>query len=272
MSNDKSAVFSFVQSALERSEEMGADVGISEMVYRQLFSAIAQAMTSGDTHESMRSLFQYVCEAYEYRDADELEGFALGACWGALSSAEAFAEEEMEAEAESKAREVASRYHKLLSLVLEQPGITHADLARRVDSSPSNLTQMLNRVKKYGLITANKVGRSKHYALSRRGKALVSANEEARRRQAAMTNNFDAFQIEQMLYRRLTLRDGQAVLESFKDELVRAIPRETAKLGGNFKAPQFEEACDAQLDDEVFARFRNKNNVRSRRIGQPVAR
>lgn len=97
MPNDNGAVFSFVQSALERSEETGTNAGISEMVYRQLFSAIAQAMTNGDTNESMRSLFQYVCEAYEYRDADELEGFALGACWGALSSAEAFAKKEMDA-------------------------------------------------------------------------------------------------------------------------------------------------------------------------------
>lgn len=94
VSKDKSAVFSYVQSALERSDETGADTGINEMVYRQLFSAIAQAMAGGDNVESMRSLFQYVCEAYEYRDADELEGFALGACWGALSSAEAFVAEE----------------------------------------------------------------------------------------------------------------------------------------------------------------------------------
>lgn len=244
--NERIAVFAFVQDALERGEATGRGVDISEMVYRQMFNAIAQVLQDGQTPEQMSSLFQHVCEAYEYRDADELEGFAIGACWGALSSAEAIVQEERSVAAESNARKVATKYHKLLSAMLDNPGITHAELAEKIETSPSNLTQTISRLQKYGLFTSNKQGRTKRYSLSRRGKRIVSDHERRRQTNAALSKEYGAILYEQLTYNSVLLQNDQTTIVSLKGDSLKAVSRVENGLDSSVYATRLKKTLGRQ--------------------------
>lgn len=55
--------------------------------------------------------------------------------------------------------------HLLLAL-LEHPGLSHRDLTRRLELSPSSITWSLQRLDAHGLLRIEERGREKHYALA----------------------------------------------------------------------------------------------------------
>ncbi len=82
MADDRQSVFEYLERMLEKDGESG--MSVREDVFRMLLSRVA-GEASHAMPQDASSLLQRVCEAYEYRDADRLDGFAVGAVWGVMS-------------------------------------------------------------------------------------------------------------------------------------------------------------------------------------------
>lgn len=82
MVSDKQSVFEYLARMLD--EQGDACISVREDVFRMLFSVVADDICCSMPDDAV-SLLNNVCEAYEYRDADRLDGFAVGAIWGVMS-------------------------------------------------------------------------------------------------------------------------------------------------------------------------------------------
>jgi len=81
--------------------------------------------------------------------------------------------------------ELADKYknrYQLFKNISNNPGITHHDLANKIDLSESRLSQLMVSLHSDGLVSSRKIGRNKYYYLSHLGETVletIGANQRA---------------------------------------------------------------------------------------------
>lgn len=154
---------------------------LNEEILCRLIGLVSETVKDGDGEidQSLVELEQDMSSRYVASDMGQLEGFSLGACWGALQVLRAVAEAASEAAALSRCVEVIRLHRKLFQTVNEHPGIIQGQLADALGEKKSGFSQKLARLEKYQMLTVSVVGRSKHLYLTRRGReALRQASIE----------------------------------------------------------------------------------------------
>ena len=154
----------------------------NEEVLRRLIGLVSEAVMDedGELDQGLVELEQDISSRYVASDAEHLEGFALGACWGALEVLRTTSETASETAALSRCVEVVRRHWELFQTVDDHPGITQGQLANSLGEKKSNFSQKLARLEKYQMLTVSVIGRTKHLYLTQRGKsALRQASIEA---------------------------------------------------------------------------------------------
>lgn len=158
---------------------------VSEEILRRLVGLVSETVVNID-HGADRGLVeleQDISARYVASSAAQLEGFSLGACWGALEVLRAALESASESEMLLLCAEVVRKHLRLFQTVGEHPGITQGELADALGEKKSNFSQKLSRLGKYQMLLVSLVGKRKHLYLTRRGeeslrKVLVETGEQ----------------------------------------------------------------------------------------------
>lgn len=177
---------------------------IDEEWYRGMFDAVAEII--GGVSSEMNAIAamadssfgQFVSEfeaAYTFDKADDLPGFANGACWAIAGIVDAAANR-IEARArQEQCVKVVDAHYGIFREIEQNPGIVQNELAKRLGKNKSNMSQILARLESKGLILVSVQGRFHHYYLSSAGKeafAVVQGSMGDREMKEACRNaNFD---------------------------------------------------------------------------------
>ena len=164
-------VLDHIISCLESKERR-----VDSETYEQLFRGIAEVLASfADRINELSELRDATYAMRNYDCAYLLEGFDIGACWGAMKVAEAFERQERDVEIRRQCLDKlrSKEQWRILEAIGNQPGITQGDLARELGKSASNLSQMLSRILPYRLVTISIDGRRRHYSLTAFGREML---------------------------------------------------------------------------------------------------
>lgn len=135
-----------------------------------------------ESYTSMRSLLY---EVWQYRDFENLspeQAFLYGQLYGCVKLCEYREENHHET---VWIDSLASKYRdsKLFSIVKENPGIRHKDLAQKMNISPGRLSQLMDDEDMNELLSSRLIGREKYYFLTLKGE-LLQQKLEAQKREA----------------------------------------------------------------------------------------
>lgn len=152
---------------------------IDEELFGRLFSMLAESLrdqpSSGSP--SLLDLEEDVAARYAYDNASEMEGFATGACWGALELYRECLATYQRAQGARQWAQLIRKHYDLFSIINKEPGISQGTLASYLHETKSNFSQKLARLEKYQLFVSSLVGRTKHLYLTQRGAEALAAVE-----------------------------------------------------------------------------------------------
>lgn len=153
-----------------------------DMVYeltRACVDSIVEEMAISwtDALRNLESFLDSLWRSKGYRQYDADDVFELGRVYTAVDMLKMVSEKH---ELTVKVREDAGKYaarRKLFEQIAKNPGITHKDLARKVNISESALSQFYGKIQYDNYILSHKAGRTKYYYLSMTGKQLLAEME-----------------------------------------------------------------------------------------------
>ena len=152
------------------------DRRIDSETYEQLFRGITEVLAYfADRATELSELRNATYAMRNYDRAYLLEGFDIGACWGAMKVVEAYERQEGDAEAHRQCLDKlrSKEQWRILEVIGNQPGITQGELASELGKSPSNLSQMLSRILPYRLVAIAIDGRRRRYSLTAYGREVL---------------------------------------------------------------------------------------------------
>lgn len=144
--------------------------------------------TFGAFAQRLQDMFVY--ELFDELTTDMV--FRLGACWGGVTTVEKCEEHQRDSEHEKEELRYIGKHQDLFDGINEKPGRCHHEIAEEMGVSDSRLSQIIKEGKLHQLISTSIQGRSKHYYLTRKGKARYLAYFD--RDNAAPSNDADASQ------------------------------------------------------------------------------
>ena len=125
-------------------------------------------------------LLDTIGQKWQYQQLDDLSPeqlFIYGGLWGCMQAMEikrkCVRTEELKREKWNVLIKGYDDKKKLLEIIQKNPGIRHKELAENVNKSPSQLSQIMVRMTRDGIVSYNYVGREKFYFLSELGEKLT---------------------------------------------------------------------------------------------------
>ena len=146
-----------------------------------------------DLPDDYKKLYSQINEQWYYKKFDQIsleESFLLGGVWAAQELVEKKYQMQKENRTLEKLKSKYMRFQPIFRTVIENPGVQHKDLARMVEKSTSELSQIMAKIDGDNLIVYSRAGREKHYYISDKGKRLCDQIQQEKVRNNLMTNLF----------------------------------------------------------------------------------
>lgn len=159
--------------------EKQADIFMEEIL--ELFTG----STASRLPESYSALYRKLKEMRHYHETSQMtpqDAFLLGSIWSGMELVEKRHKKEAENVSLDDLACKYKSYEWFFSALKANPGLNHAQLAKRGNKTPSELSQFTTRIGREKLYNANRLGREKYYFLSPRGEELLGIIKRNRMR------------------------------------------------------------------------------------------